>query len=90
MIERQKAVTRERGREEYKYVKYEPVVCEPYSIAAAATYERHWFSGAFLRASHPARGNSYASLNLVLVVIVAVAVVLFVACSRASAFTQQR
>lgn len=89
MIERQKAVTRERGREEYKYVKYEPVVCEPYSIAAV-TYERHWFSGAFLRASHPARGNSYASRNLVFVVIVAVAVVLFVACSRASAFTQQR
>lgn len=90
MIERQKVITRERGREEqYKYVKYESVVCKPYPIAAT-TYERHWFSGALLRASHPVRGKSYASRNLVVAVIIVAAVVLFVACNRASAFTQQR
>lgn len=91
VIERQKAVTRERGREEHKYVKYEPIACEPYPIAAPGTYERRWHFGALLRASHPVRGKSHqqrqrVSRNLVFVVIVAVAVVLFVvvACSRAT------
>lgn len=90
VIERQKAATRERGREEYTYehIKYEPVVCEPYPIAA--TIKRHWFSGALLRASHPVRGKSYASRNLVVVVvIVAVVVVLVVACKCTSVFTEQ-
>lgn len=85
MIEDQ-AVTRERGREEYKYVNYEPVVCEPYPFASA-TYERRWFSRALLRVNHPVRNKSYNSHNLVVVVIVAVVLVLFVACK--SAFTQQ-
>lgn len=88
MIERQKAVTKERGREEYKYVNYEPVVCEPYLIASA-TYERRWYSRALLRVKHPVRVKSYGSHNLVVVVIVAVVLVLFVACKRANAFTQQ-
>lgn len=85
MIERQKAITRERGREEHEHVKYEAIACEPYPIAAG-TYERRWHSGS-LRASHPVRSKAYASRNLVFVVIVAAAVVLFLACSGA---TQQR
>jgi len=89
VIERQKAIPRERGREEHEYVKYEPITCEPYPIAAG-TYERRWYFGALLRTNHPVRSKSwYASRNLVFAVIIAVAVVLFVVveCSRA---TQQR
>lgn len=88
VTERQKAITRERGREEHEYVKYELIACEPYPIAAG-TYERRLHSGATLRTNHPVRGKSHASRNLVFAVIIVVAVVLFfvVACSRA---TQQR
>ena len=88
MTERQKAITRERGREEHEYLKYEPIACEPYPIAPG-TYERRWHFGALLRVNHPVREKSHASRNLVFAVIAVVAVVLFVvvACSRA---TQQR
>lgn len=87
VTERQKIVPRERGREEeYKDVKYDPLVCEPYPIAA---YEHRWNFGGVLRAgSHPVRGGSskhFQSRNLVVVVIfVAVAVILFVAYGSAS------
>jgi len=88
VTERQKTVSRERGREEeYEDVKYEPIICEPYPIAA---YERRWyFGGALLRAgNHPVRGGSkhfQASRNLVvLVIFVAVAVILLLAFGSAN------
>lgn len=90
MIERQKAITRERGREEHECVEYEPIACEPYPIAATgSTYERRSHFGALKRVSNPVRSkshNRYASRNLVFVVIIVVAVVLFVVveCSRAA------
>jgi len=93
VTERQKIITRERGREEPKDVKYEPIACKPYPIAAG-TYERRWHFGVLLRVKHPVRSKSYsyhqyASRILVFAVIIAVAVVLFVVieCSRV---TQQR
>ncbi|KYN08778.1 Eukaryotic peptide chain release factor subunit 1 [Cyphomyrmex costatus] len=81
-----------RGREEHENVKYEAIVCKPYPIATGIAYERHWPFRVSLRANHSVRSKSYhqyASRNLVFVVIIAVAVVLFVVieCSRA---TQQR
>jgi len=93
VTERQKIITRERGREEPKDVKYEPIACKLYPIAAG-TYERRWHFGVLLRVKHPVRSKSYsyhqyASRILVFAVIIAVAVVLFVVieCSRV---TQQR
>lgn len=91
MTERQKIITRERGREEPENVKYEPIACKPYPIAAGI-YERRWHSGVLLRANHPIRSKSYhqyASRILVFAVIIAVAVVLFVVLEYSHA-TQQR
>lgn len=73
-----------------EYDKLDSVVCQPYPIVAG-TYERRWHFGALLRANHPVRGKShrYASHNLVVIVILAVAVALFlvVTCSRAGTFS---
>jgi hypothetical protein len=87
VAERQNVVPREGGREEYEYIKYKAVKREPYPIAGTQS-ERRCCLGTLLRTSHPVRAKSYASRNLVIIVIVIAIIVLFIVVTH-SRVTQE-